>query len=196
MAFIDTVAPEEATGAVAAMYEADRERFGYLPNFTEVFSHRPAVYAAWRRLIETITAEMDPRRYELASVAAARRMRSSYCMLAHGSVLAKRFLGPDVVQALAEDHHSAGLERDELAIMDLADKVARDASSVTPDDIERLRAAGLSDAEISDVVIAAAVRCFFSKALDGLGAEPDARFAALDPGLRDALTIGRAIASA
>jgi alkylhydroperoxidase family enzyme len=117
-------------------------------------------------------------------------------MLAHGSVLAKRFLEPDVVQALAEDHQTAGLEPGEVAIMDLADKVARDASSVTREDIERLRSAGLSDAEISDVVIAAAVRCFFSKVLDGLGADPDARFASLDPQLREALTVGRAIAAA
>jgi hypothetical protein len=32
---------------------------------------------------------MDLRRYELATLAAARRLRSSYCCLAHGRVLAE-----------------------------------------------------------------------------------------------------------
>jgi hypothetical protein len=34
---------------------------------------------------------MDLRRYELATLAAAMRLRSSYCALAHGKELAERF---------------------------------------------------------------------------------------------------------
>jgi alkylhydroperoxidase family enzyme len=79
--------------------------------------------------------------------------------------------------------------------MELADKVADDAASVTETDIERLRSFGLTDPEIFDVVAAAAARCFFSKVLDGLGVEPDARYADLDPDLRGALTVGRSIAA-
>ena len=78
--------------------------------------------------------------------------------------------------------------------MDLAEKVAGDATAVTQADVDRLRSSGLSDTEILDVVLAAAVRCFFSKVLDGVGAQPDASYAALEPGLRDALAVGRPIA--
>ena len=78
--------------------------------------------------------------------------------------------------------------------MELADKVAADAAAVTAEDIDGLRRLGLSDADIVDVVLAAAARCFFSKTLDGLGVQADARFAELDPPLRDALTVGRPIA--
>jgi hypothetical protein len=46
-----------------------------------------------------------------------------------------------------------------------------------------------------DVVLTAAARCFFSKTLDALGAEPDSAYWNLDPGLRDALTVGRPIAA-
>ena len=45
-----------------------------------------------------------------------------------------------------------------------------------------------------DVVLAAAIRCFFSKTLDALGVEPDAQYRELDPDLVDALTVGRPIA--
>lgn len=79
--------------------------------------------------------------------------------------------------------------------MDLADKVAADATSVTEEDIDRLRAFGLDDGEIVSVVCAAAARCFFSKVLDGLGVQPDASYASVDPELREALVVGRPIAS-
>jgi alkylhydroperoxidase family enzyme len=78
--------------------------------------------------------------------------------------------------------------------MDLADKVAMDATTVTQTDVDGLRAHGLSDAEIFDVIAAAAARCFFSKMLDGLGAQADARYAELDAPLRETLTVGRPIA--
>lgn len=196
MTFIETVPEADASGAVAEMYEVDQETFGYLPNLTRAFSVRPDVYAAWRQLNGAIKSNMDLRTYELATVAAARRLRSSYCTLAHGSVLMAKFLEPGAVRALVDDYRAADLEPADLAVMDLADKVAADAGSVSQADIDRLRDLGLTDAEIVDVVLAAAARCFFSKALDALGAEPDAKYSELEPGLRDTLTVGRPIAQA
>jgi len=196
MTFIETVPESDASDAATQqMYETDREVFGYLPNLTRAFSHRPEVYSAWRQLNGAIKASMDLRRYELATIAAARRLRSSYCTLAHGEILADQFLGPDAVRAIADgDGSPEGLDEVDVAVMELADKVAQDAASVTQADVDRLGSLGLSDAEVFDVVAAAAARCFFSKALDGLGAQADARFAEIDPELRDALTVGRPIA--
>jgi uncharacterized peroxidase-related enzyme len=193
MTFIETVPDDRATGAVAEMYETDRQAFGHLPNFARAFSLRPDVYAAWRQLNGAIKSNMDLRRYEIATVAAAKRLRSSYCALAHGSVLLDRFLSPEGVRAVVEGRDADGLDAVDAAVVALADKVALDATSVTEADVEGLRRLGLSDAEILDVVLAAAVRCFFSKVLDALGAEPDAKYARLDPELREVLTVGRPI---
>ena len=80
--------------------------------------------------------------------------------------------------------------------MRLAGKVVADATAVselrTSASCERSVS---SDAEIFDIVAAAAVRCFFSKTLDALGVQPDAEFAELQPELRDALVTGRPIAT-
>jgi alkylhydroperoxidase family enzyme len=116
-------------------------------------------------------------------------------MLAHGDVLASQFFEPDEVRELALDHHAAELEPVDVAVMDLAEKVAGDATGVTADDVDRLRELGLTDDEIVSVVSAAAARCFFSKALDALGVQPDASYASVEPGLREALVVGRPIAS-
>jgi uncharacterized peroxidase-related enzyme len=197
MAYITTVPETDAPPPVAELYDADRAASGYVPNYTKAFSLRPAAYRAWRELNGSIKGAMDPRRYELATLAAARRLRSSYCMLAHGSILAAKHLDPATVRALAADDHASPpqLSAAEVAVMDLADKVAADATSVTEADVELLRRLGLSDADIADVVLAAAARCFFAKVLDGLGVQPDAQYAeTMEPDLRDALAVGRPIA--
>jgi uncharacterized peroxidase-related enzyme len=195
MTFIDTVPEERATGLLAELYESDRAAQGQLPNFTRAFSLRPEVYAAWKELNGAIKAGMDLRTYELATVAAARRLRSSYCMLAHGTVLADRFLGPETVRTVA-DGDGAALDARDRAVMGLADQVVEDATAISQEDLEGLRSLGLSDEEILGVVLAAAARCFFSKVLDAVGAEPDHKYAELEPALRDALTVGRPIAAA
>ena len=115
MTFIETVSESQATGAVADMYQRDREAYGELPNFTRAFSPRPGVYAAWRQLNEAIKANMEPRRYELATLAAARRIGSSYCTLAHGSILIDKFLEPDKLRAVVDDYRTADLDPADLA---------------------------------------------------------------------------------
>jgi uncharacterized peroxidase-related enzyme len=196
MTFIEPIQDDQAPDAVRAFFESDQGRLGYVANYTRVFAHRPEVYAAWLQLNGAIKRAMDLRRYELATLAAARRLRSSYCALAHGKVLAQQYLDPETVRAVAVDHTSSGLEAVDVAVMDLAEKVAGDATSVTEEDIERLRGLGLSDADILDVVLAATARCFFSKTLEALDVRADPVFKDLEPGLQEALTVGRPIADA
>ena len=112
----------------------------------------------------------------------------------HGKVLRDEFGEP--VAAVARDRHSAPLDAVDVAVMDLAERVVDDATSIGDADLEPPRELGLSETEIMDIVLAAAARCFFSKALDGLGVLPDAELAELGPELLDALVVGRPIAEA
>ena len=162
-------------------------------NLERAFEPRPEVYAAWRELATAVKSGMDERRYELATLAAAQRLRSSYCSLAHGKVLADRFYAPVEVAGIARGEVSA-LDEVDIGVMELAEKIVADATSVTSADIQRLRELGLSDDEIVDVALAAAARCFFSKTLDALSVQPDSEYLQLDDDLRGALTVGRPIA--
>lgn len=194
MGYLRTVEEDTDDQDVARMYAADRERLGYVANYTAAFSDRPAVFAAWQQLNGAIKAAMDARRYELATVAAARQLRSSYCSLAHGAVLAEEHLGEDRVRELMNDPAAAGLDAQEMAVVTLATKVAADAASVGEGDLDALRTAGMSDPEILDVILAAAARCFFSTVLDATGTRADAAFATrLGAPTTAALTVGRPI---
>ena len=145
-------------------------------NFERAFEERPGVYAAWRGLVGAILENMELRRYELATFAAAQRLRSTYCSIMHGNVLRNQ-VGEDIV-AIVNDRE-ATLDAVDLAVMDLAE-----------------RDLGLTDAEIMDVVLAAAARCFFSKTLDALFVEADAQFQELSAELQAAFVVGRPIATA
>jgi len=162
-------------------------------NLERAFEERPDVYAAWRGLVGAVTANMDTRRYELVTFAAAQRLRSTYCSIMHGNVL-RNDLGEDIL-AIADNREGA-LDEVDLAVMDLAERVVVDATSITQDDLQRLRDLGLTDAEIMDVVLAAAARCFFSKTLDALCVQADAEFQELPADLQAAFVVGRPIASA
>ena len=193
MSYLEHVDEADATGEVAALYEAERTPAGYVPNYTKTFSARPAVYAAWQQLAGAVRGPMPLRRYEIATLAAARALRSSYCSLAHGAVVTERLGAPEVAAAIAGE--GDGLEATEQEVVRFATKVARSAPEITADDVDRLRAQGLPDVEVLDVVLAVAARCFFSTVLDATGTLPDAAFAdRLDPALRDLLTVGRPIA--
>ena len=151
-------------------------------NYERQFSSRPAVYEAWGALRQAVSAEMDPRRYELATFAAAQAIKSSYCSLAHGTLLRDTLGG-------WEPH-----DETERAVMALAEQVALDATK-TDDQVARLRELGLSEDEIFDVALAAAARCFFAKANDAMGVLPDAHYNELDADVRAALVVGRPIAN-
>jgi uncharacterized peroxidase-related enzyme len=193
MPFVHGDAQDSATGLLAELFAADRKSWGYLPNLATTFGIRPQVYQAWRQLNGAIKANMDPRRYELATVAAAVALRSSYCALAHGRVLAQEFMSGQEVIDLVADPDSAALAPVDRAVISLARKIVQGAADVSAEDIVALRDGGLSDEEIFDVVLAVAARCFFSKTLDATGTTPDAAFAQLPPPLREALAVGRPI---
>jgi uncharacterized peroxidase-related enzyme len=191
MAYIQTIPQAEATGLLKEVYDQVIEDSGVVDNGVRAFSLRPAAHAAWQQLRDTIRSNMDSRRYELVTLAAAASLQCSYCTLAHGAILASEFFSPEQVELMTHDYRNAGLEPADVAMMAYAEKIGRHAYKVTPEDIDGLRAHGFSDADILDIALTAAARSFLSKVLDAVGTEPDGWFMDLQPELRQALTVGR-----
>lgn len=192
MAFIETTPPTEADGDVRELYEHQEAHYGYVPNYAKVFCHRPGIMRLWSNLLAEIRRPLGKRRFELVTVAASHALHSTYCSLAHGKALTE-FFSADEIQAMVSGGEAGPLSPAELAMVNLARKVARDASSVTSADVSALREHGLTDAEIFDIVATAAARAFFSKLVEGLGAEADSTFLDVEEPLRKALTVGRPI---
>lgn len=192
MAYIETIQSTENNDELRAMYERQQSHYGYLPNYAKVFCYRPEIMGLWAQLQSGIKRNMDKRRFELVTFAAANALRSTLCSVAHGKVLTEFFSTQDV-QAMARGETPKSLSQADAAMMEFGRQVARDASAVTPSDIGRLKEHGFSDAEIFDISATAAARAFFTKVIDSLGVEADAPFWTLNREFREALTVGRPI---
>jgi hypothetical protein len=82
-------------------------------------------------------------------------------------------LTAEQVEAIAAgDYHRAGLDSVEEAICTFAERVVLHAEAITRFEIDALRALGLDDGAIFDIVLAATARVFFSRANDAIGYEP------------------------
>ncbi|SRR6266540_2270058 len=186
--YVRTVDPDEAQGTVKAMYDEAQAEDGYVPNQVRLFSLNPEALEAWRHLRGSIAGRMDLRRYELVTLAASATLRCRYCVSAHGAVLESNFYSREQLEAITRDFRSAELEPVDVAIMAFAEKVALHAYKITPEDVDGLRAFGLTDTDIFDVTLAAAARAFYSKTLEAMGAEPDEALASTN-GLLDLIEL-------
>lgn len=193
MSFIETVDPARATGEVREMYQRQQAAYGYVPNYARVFCHRPELMQAWAALIRCVRQPMDPRTYELATLGAARALGNSYCCLAHGRRVLEHYYSAAELAALWRGEAVGAVTAADLAVVELAGRVALDAAALEPTDLDALRALGFADEAIFDVVAAAAARCFFSKINDALGVTADAPLGQQEPATLALLLVGRPI---
>ncbi len=192
MAFIEILPESVIDDDVRAMYARQQAHWGFVPNYAKVFCHRPEIMGLWAQLQAGVKRHMDKRRYELVTFAAAHALRSTLCSLAHGKVLTE-FFSADDVMAIARGEAPASLSAAEAAMLDFTRKVARDASSVRAQDVERLRHHGFTDPEIFDIAATAAARAFWTKLVESLGVEAEPPFRTMNDELRNALVAGRPI---
>lgn len=185
--FIDTKSEEEAEGKLREIYEGDRLSMGYVPNHAKVFSLRPDVLEAWRAFQGSIRKNLRLRRYELVTLAAAMALKCRYCLLAHSAVLLKNGMNIDQLRQILTNFRDAGLDSNEVAMMEYSQQIIRDASGITRAEINALHAAGFGDIEILDITLTATMRSFASKTFDALGAGTDTVYSELEKQLSDLL---------
>jgi len=153
------------------------------------------VLARWGRLLAEIRRPMSDRLFELATFVAAIELKNSACALAHGQQLSK-FIDQESIQSLAAGHIPTALSKAESAVVEFSRKIARDASTVSSQDVETLKQQGFSDGEVFDIVSTVAGRAFLTKILDSLGVEMDCSAYDMAEPFRNALTVGRPICEA
>lgn len=192
--FIARADEATAAGDTAAYLEGETGAWGFLPDYAHCFAGRPEVATAWRNLNLTIREGMDRRTFEIATIAAARARRSTYCTAAHTMFLRDICSDEESVRAIDADPAGGALGERDAAVYRYATKVATDAASVTQADVDELRRLGLGDQDVADLAYAVGARLFFTAVLDGLGAQLDRATAdRLGPDLMPGLVVGRPV---
>lgn len=139
--------------------------------------------------IISIRKNLRLRRYELVTFAAAMALKCRYCLLAHGTILIKNGISIEQLRMILTNFKEAGLEEEEVAMMEFSQKIIRNSNEITQEDIDILRSMNLEDIEILDITLTATMRSFASKTFDALGAVPDDVYKELELQLNELLPI-------
>jgi len=190
MPFIDTIPDTEINDEVRAMYARQESFWGFVPNYARVFCWRPEIMGLWAQLQAGIKRNMDKRRFELITFAAAHTQRSTLCSLAHGRALTA-FFSPEDVQLMARGASPASLTAPEAAMMSFARKVARGPFAIAASDVDELKKHGFTDAEVFDIAATVSARAFWTGIVESLGVEPEPPFHDLEHEFRKTMTVGR-----
>lgn len=193
--FLKTIAEEDATGHIADIYKALKAQNGFVMASWRCWTARPDLLPIYQDFANKIRAgfSLAPRDWRLITLIAAKHVPSTYCSQVYGKQLIADLGSKDAVLAVQRDFRSAVLSARDVAMLDYAEAISKDASRVTEDDIARLRSVGFTDIQICDIALCASFRCFVSRFFDAVGAGPEPAFIDDDAAFRDAMTVGKAI---
>ncbi len=193
--YLQTIGEEQATGRVAEIYEQQKSQLGFVMDAAKCFTARPDLLPIYTDFSDRIRAgfSLGLREWRLITLIAAKQTRSTYCSHVYSQQLIGDLGSKEAVLAVQKDFRAAGLSGKDVEMLSYAEMIARDASQVTPSDIDRLRSVGFSDQQICDIALCAAFRCFVSRFFDAVGAGTEAAFIDTDEDFRSAMTVGRAL---
>jgi alkylhydroperoxidase family enzyme len=181
VAYVKIVEPELATGAAKDLYEATRahaKNHGYddYINLAKVWSPAAECAQAWARSqgIAGAAAGLDATEREIVTCRLMYLLKSQYVLCTH-AVFLQKMTGWTVDQIRTTVHRPQGsdLEPRLKQVLGFAEKVAQESSAVTQKDVDDLRAAGLSDAQIVALVFYAGALMSNSVIPNALGAKLD-----------------------
>ncbi|HEY6469424.1 MAG TPA: hypothetical protein VI434_06630 [Candidatus Dormibacteraeota bacterium] len=189
--FLGERAPD---GEAQRQFDEDIAELGYVMNVTRLWAYQPATLSHLFDLMgETYAGEhLSFRQRGILVTACASTLGDAYCSLAWGTKLANKSDAETAAGVLqgVDDR----LTPEEHALAEWARKVARDPNHTSVADVQDLRDAGYSDAQIFAVTVYVALRIAFSTVNDALGARPDSAFRTSAPeAVLGAVSYGRAI---
>lgn len=171
-----------ASEAADRLAAADQATHGYVMNCTRLWSHSPVAKEQLFAALQTLTdsGELSMRQRGVLIASMARAVGDSYCALAWGGRLSAA-ADDETARAVLRGEDEA-LDLQDLALARWARTVVTAPSSTTEDDVQALRDAGLSDAQVFAVTAFVALRQAWSVVNGALGARPDAELVAGLPG--------------
>ena len=190
--FIKTIEPDEATGEIADLYNAEIASMGKVMQATQCWSARPDMILPVERLLHQLrdNFSLGLVNFRLITFVAAKYVPSSYCSHVYFKSLSGA-IGREQALAVQADYRNAGLSEQQVAMLAYAEQITRDASQIGQADIERLRTVGFSDLNIADIALAASYRNFMSRYFDAVGATVEPEFLDADPVVRAQMSVGK-----
>jgi uncharacterized peroxidase-related enzyme len=143
----------------------------HLPGITGLLEYRKDSAAPIRELTQVLLrgpSTLTTGERELIATIVSHRNECRFCTAAH-TAAADLLLGEcETTDRIKQDISTAPLGEKMKALLIIAGEVQAGGKNVTPDSIEKARAAGATDLEIHDTVLIAALFCLYNRYVDGL----------------------------
>jgi len=150
MARIHVVTHETANAEQKALFAAIESQLGIVPNFLKVFANSPPALQAFLGLHGIANSgALDAQTRERIALALAQQNACEYCLSAHTAIARKAGLDGAEMEA-----NRAGASQDAKAAVAVkfARALVEHTGEVTNDELQEVRRAGYSDAEIVEII--------------------------------------------
>lgn len=163
MSRLNTPEPANAPEGSRSILDAVNKQLGVVPNLYRVIANSPAALTGFAGNSAALSKTLDVRTRERIALAVAQVNGCSYCLSAH------TYLGLNLAKISAEEitlnRQGTSGDAQAAAAVGFAAKVARERGHVSDSDLQSVRAAGFSDAQIVEI-IAVVAENFFTNLLN------------------------------
>jgi uncharacterized peroxidase-related enzyme len=164
-------------GEVREIIEHTKAKVGHYRHAQHVLAHNPALLIAQDALSRALNQSQDsglpPLERELIALVVSSENRCAPCVFAHAASL--RALSEDSawVGLLEVNYRHAPLSQRQRALADYAWKITTRPQAITAEDLQPLRAAGLSERDIIDAAGIASYFNYSNRINSALGIRPN-----------------------
>ncbi len=150
MARFNQIAPDIATGKAKELLDAVKGKLGLVPNLTRAMANAPAVLEGYLGLSGALgKGSLSAKTREQIALAVGQANECDYCLAAHSAIGKMVGLTPDQIR---DSRRGTAIDPKADAIVRFARKLVDDRGRVNDDDMAEVRAAGLDDGAIAEVV--------------------------------------------
>jgi len=179
MSRLNTFATVDATPAAThTSLKAVEKQLGVVPNLFRVVANSPAALTGYLQLsAASAQGGVDAATRERIALAVAELNGCGYCLSAH-AYLGRKFAKLDDAE-IAANRNGASKDPKADAAVRFAAAVVRQRGQVSDDELQAVRRAGYSDAQVLDILLAVALNTFTNYVNEVAGTEID--FPAVEP---------------
>lgn len=154
MTRLNAVAPEQAAGAVKELYDAIHQAIGAVPNIHRGIANSPTALQGFLQLSASLSlGQLGASDQEAIALAVSQVYDCKYCLAAH-TLLAKK---AGMTEAETIEIRRGTIGKTALGtLVQFVTRAIRPDGQVTDEDVAAVKAAGYSDAQITEAVLKAA----------------------------------------
>ena len=168
---LQAIQPETASGKAKELLDAVQAKLKITPNMTRVMANAPAVLAGYLHFSGALAGgTLDPKLREEIALEVGEQNACQYCVSAHTAIGKMTGLTDSEIEA-ARDARAASAKN--AAALQFAREIVAKRGRIADRDFDAARNAGLTDAEIAEVIAHVALNVFTNYFNNVAGVEVD-----------------------